>query len=123
MYVFRRLLAPYTPEAPGPAREAAAERGRKEPVMNRAFFPKAALLLVFILLLAAPVAQAAGRGAHSRPVSSLPGLFDQAWEFLTGVWENNGCRLDPSGGCVPQQNTKPEADNGCRLDPNGGCGQ
>ena len=89
--------------------------------MNRAFVPKAALLLVFILLLATPVAQAAERGAHNRPVSPLPGLFDQAWEFLTRIWANNGCRLDPDGRCVPAQNATPEADNGCRIDPSGGC--
>jgi hypothetical protein len=89
--------------------------------MNRAFFPKAALLLVFILLLATPMAQAAGRGAHSRPVSLLQGLFDQAWEFLTRIWADNGCGLDPDGRCIPAPKATAEADNGCGIDPNGGC--
>ncbi|HET9228852.1 MAG TPA: hypothetical protein VFR31_19390 [Thermoanaerobaculia bacterium] len=95
--------------------------------MIRSFFPKAALLLVLILLLAAPVAQAAERDART----SMPGLFAQIWDFLRQVWAenglgldpdgsprawlNNGCRIDPDG-CVPEQN---EADNGCRIDPSG----
>jgi hypothetical protein len=90
--------------------------------MVRAFLPKAALLLVLILLLATPVAQAADPGAHKSPaVGILPGLLGQAWELLTGVWENNGCGIDPDGRCVPEQNAKAEADNGCGIDPSGGC--
>ena len=89
--------------------------------MVRAFLPKAALL-VLILLLATPVAQAADPGARRRrAVSILPGLLGQAWEFVTGVWENNGCGIDPDGRCIPEPKTAAEADNGCGLDPNGGC--
>jgi hypothetical protein len=90
--------------------------------MVRSFLPKAALLLVFILLLATPVAQAAEPGAHKSPaVGIVPDVFAQAWNFLTRVWANNGCRLDPDGRCLPEQSATAEADNGCRLDPNGGC--
>jgi hypothetical protein len=89
--------------------------------MVRSFLPKAALLLVFILLLAAPVAQAAERGAHESPVAGMSGLIVQAWDFLTRIWAENGCRLDPSGGCAPEPTAEAETDNGCRLDPNGGC--
>ena len=93
--------------------------------MVRSFLPRAALLLVLILLLVTPVVQAAEPGTHKGPAPyRLPGLaavFAEAWEFLTSVWANNGCRLDPDGLCVTGQENTAEADNGCRIDPNGGC--
>ena len=90
--------------------------------MVRHFLPKAALLLVLILLLATPVAQAAERGTHASPAAGIPGLIVQAWDLLTRIWNENGCGLDPDGRCVPEPIATPEADNGCGLDPNGGCG-
>jgi len=104
--------------------------------MIRSFLPKAALLLVLILLLAAPAVHAAEREAHMS-VPGLPDLFVQTWDFLRQVWAKNGlgidpsggslaglengCRLDPDGRCVLGQSATAEGDNGCRLDPNGGC--
>lgn len=88
--------------------------------MVRSFLPKAALLLVLILLLAAPAVQAAERATHKSPAAAIPGLIAQAWDFLTRIWAENGCGLDPDGRCVPEPT--PETDNGCGLDPNGGCG-
>lgn len=88
--------------------------------MVRAFLPKAALL-VLILLLATPVVQAAEPGARKGPASGVVNLFAQAWDLLSRVWANNGCRLDPDGRCIPEQKATAEADNGCRLDPSGGC--
>ena len=82
--------------------------------MIRSFFPKAALLLVLILLLAAPVAQAAERDARM----SRPGLFAQIWDFLRQVWAENGLGIDPDG-CAPETIETTEAENGCRIDPNG----
>jgi hypothetical protein len=89
--------------------------------MVRSYLPKAAVLLVLILLLAAPVAQALEPGARRSAVPSLPGVFAQAWDFFKQVWENNGCRIDPDGRCVPEPSATAEADNGCRIDPSGGC--
>lgn len=89
--------------------------------MVRSFLPKAALLLVFILLLTTPVAQAAERGARESPVAGMPGLIVQAWDTLARLWAENGCRIDPSGGCVPEPVAEAEADNGCRIDPDGRC--
>jgi hypothetical protein len=89
--------------------------------MVRSYLPKAALLLVLILLLATPVAQAAERGTHQSPAPGMADVFARAWDFLTRVWANNGCGLDPDGRCVPEPNATPEADNGCGLDPSGGC--
>jgi len=104
--------------------------------MVRSLVPKAALLLVLILLLVPPMVHAAEREARM----SMPGLLDvyaQTWDFLRQVWTKNGlgldpsggslagpengCRLDPSGHCMPEQNVAAEVDNGCRIDPNGGC--
>lgn len=45
---------------------------------------------------------------------SLLGLLDRAWSGLLSLWIENGCGIDPNGGC-----TSP--DNGCGADPNGGC--
>jgi len=102
--------------------------------MVRSFLPKAALLLVLILLLATPAAQAV------EPGMALQAVFSQTWDFLTRVWAHNGCGLDPdgrcqsvtatsdngcgidpNGRCLPERNVTAEADNGCRIDPNGGC--
>lgn len=42
------------------------------------------------------------------------------WSQLTGLWEKEGCVIDPHGGCVTGQSTT-ETDAGCIIDPNGGC--
>lgn len=88
--------------------------------MVRSFLPKAALL-VLILLLATPVVQAAEPGARKSPASGVATLFAQAWDLLTRVWADNGCGLDPDGRCIPEQKATTEADNGCRIDPDGRC--
>jgi len=118
MYVFRRLLAPYRPERPGQPKRLPWSASEKEPVMVRAFFSKAALLVVLMLLLAAPVAQAAEPGAGRSPVLSLQDVFARAWDFLANIWANNGCGIDPNGHC---QGTVVETNNGCGLDPDGRC--
>jgi hypothetical protein len=100
--------------------------------MVHSFLSKAALLLVLILLLATPAAQAAEPGTRRSPIPSmlpaLPDVFAQAWDYLTRVWatdaeSDNGCGLAPGGRCHPGQTVKAEADNGCGIDPSGGCGQ
>ena len=91
--------------------------------MVRAFLPKAALLLVLILLVAAPIQAAGTRAAGSPPIDSAArAIFTQVWEFLTGVWARNGCDIDPNGRCVPRPNPAADLDNGCNIDPNGRCG-
>jgi hypothetical protein len=92
--------------------------------MRRLSLSRAFLLLVLILMLWVPAAQA----GESRPEAKSERGFvawdflDQVWESLTRIWAANGCILDPHGGCVPDQGTAaPESDNGCRLDPHGGC--
>lgn len=74
------------------------ERPRVETYMRQA----AALILLTASLLTVPA-------------SSL----DQLWSFLSSVWvpatTDEGCGLDPDGGCQPA----PTIDAGCGLDPDG----
>jgi hypothetical protein len=48
-------------------------------------------------------------------------LFGRAWEGLVGLWMENGCIIDPSGGCAAGSADAPRADNGCIIDPDGRC--
>ncbi|HEX7183580.1 MAG TPA: hypothetical protein VF756_17225 [Thermoanaerobaculia bacterium] len=61
--------------------------------------------LVLSLALIAPWGASAA-GPEPEPAAAL-------WSWLTALWAEAGCRLDPSG-CVESQ-----GDNGCRADPNG----
>ena len=60
-----------------------------------------------LVALALTAALAAGR----------PTLLGQVWSLLTSIWDEAGCRMDPSGECLLQ----PQTDEGCRMDPSGGC--
>lgn len=79
---------------------------------------KTALLL---LALAVPVARAeepaspATRGAAD--LFSLTDLVGQVWGGFMSLWPDNGCGIDPDGGCRSEQ----ALDNGCIIDPSGGC--
>lgn len=87
-----------------------------------------AVLLILVLLVAAPPLQARPGG-----VSGLGSwdLVAQAWGFFTQGWSKNGCEADPSGRCSkngcefdPNGHCRQEAttsENGCQLDPSGGC--
>ena len=61
------------------------------------------------------------------PISSIPRLVAfllLLWSFLTNVWSETGCRMDPSGRCVTQGDTAPtvtKLDEGCMMDPSGSC--
>jgi hypothetical protein len=37
-------------------------------------------------------------------------------DFLSSLWSESGCHIDPNGRCIA-----PQTDEGCRIDPNGGC--
>jgi hypothetical protein len=86
-----------------------------------------ALVLGLVLALAAPAAWAAPRPAReaSGPVWNL---VTQLWSALSagwselGLWNDNGCTVDPSGRCHGGAETATR-DNGCSIDPNGGCGE
>jgi hypothetical protein len=78
-------------------------------------FSRAVLPFVLVLLVFAPLSQAAELRSES-PWAVLSQMLD----FLVSAWSDNGCRIDPDGRCLPQPPTA-TADNGCRLDPSGGC--
>jgi len=83
--------------------------------MLRSRLSRAVLLFVLVLLVFAPLSQAAE--LRSEPPWAV---LSQMWDFLVSSWSDNGCRIDPSGGCLPQPPTA-TADNGCRIDPDGRC--
>ncbi|HEX4963087.1 MAG TPA: hypothetical protein VF173_19810 [Thermoanaerobaculia bacterium] len=97
--------------------------------MASASFRRKTVLLLLLAVLAAPWASAASRpAAQLGPAgSSAPApldLFSSAWRFLTHLWSEEGCRIDPSGACMPQSAqplTAPRTNEGCRIDPNGAC--
>jgi len=78
-------------------------------------FSRKVVVLVLFAILALPWVSAAG----PRQEEVRPGLLEQIWSFLTGAWSEEGCRIDPNGGCEPQP--IPTTDEGCRIDPSGGC--
>jgi hypothetical protein len=89
-------------------------------------FTARSVLLVLILLMTVPSVQAAGpreevNAGRSGPTALVSwGVLGELWDVLSSAWSENGCWLDPSGGCSPSQATA-DSDNGCRLDPSGGC--
>ncbi|HEX7185885.1 MAG TPA: hypothetical protein VF756_28935 [Thermoanaerobaculia bacterium] len=67
-----------------------------------------AVLVLSLALVAPGGASAAVTGPEPsrEPAASF-------WGWLTALWAENGCHLDPDG-CAGAQ-----GDNGCRADPNG----
>jgi hypothetical protein len=47
-------------------------------------------------------------------------LVAQAWRVLVSLWGEEGCMIDPSGRCAPEEATTP-SDIGCGIDPDGRC--
>lgn len=62
-------------------------------------------VLVLLALLAAPWSAAAD------PAD----LFSRLLRLLSGLWEKEGCIIDPNGRCAPV------TDAGCLIDPDGQC--
>lgn len=92
--------------------------------MNR---PSLRRTLVLVLLAATLVTPWAG-AADLRPETSTPqtvaslgplGLFDQIWVLLTGLWNKEGCVIDPDG--LHATGGTGSGDEGCILDPSGLC--
>lgn len=76
-----------------------------------------------LLLLTVPSVRALEPGSHRVEATgfSVIDLFSRAWEGLISLWMENGCIIDPNGGCATGQAEAPRTDNGCIADPNGGC--
>ena len=63
-------------------------------------------VLVLLTLLAAPWSAAAEPGD----------LFSRLLRLLPGLWQKEGCIIDPNGRCAPAP-----IDAGCTIDPDGRC--
>ncbi len=85
--------------------------------MVRSLLPKAVLLLVLALLLAAPIQAAGSRAADP----AAKGIVAQVWDFLTGVWTRSGCDIDSDGRSVLRPSPSADLDSGCDIDPSGRC--
>lgn len=72
-------------------------------------------LVLAAFLVAAPAAQA-------RPVYDDSSVFARIWSLVTGLWNKNGCIVDPDGYCLPGIGEgDPTIENGCVIDPSGQC--
>ena len=64
--------------------------------------------------------------AAAAPSAAPPDLLSRLWLFVTSLWGDIGCHLDPNGGCGHSVIVEPPAttsgDIGCHIDPSGGCG-
>lgn len=71
----------------------------------------------------------AAAAPQARPQPAAPGLLHQIWTALAGFWgtgvtPDDGCKMDPDGGCLPRSAAPAPLitpDDGCKWDPNGGC--
>lgn len=97
--------------------------------MSGTKFRRKAVLLLFAALLAISAAafaepsRATPARGETRATLDLAGRF---WHWLTGLWAEEGCILDPDGRCTPGPRDGASSTNhgnaGCILDPNGICG-
>lgn len=83
--------------------------------MHRVRFCRLVCVLALTLLSALPPAAM----AQSGPAKAASGVFAGFWSWLTGLWTEGGCILDPHGVCTPEAPAASE--NGCWIDPNGRC--
>jgi hypothetical protein len=94
--------------------------------MSRLTFRLRFTALLLAAALAVPCAVAAAPSVRHQPAGT--GLLQQLWTVFAGLWSagvtpDSGCRMDPSGGCLPRSAPVPAIapDSGCHMDPNGGC--
>jgi hypothetical protein len=90
-------------------------------------------VLVLALILVAPWASASQprgrRVVHPAEAASISMSWNHLAQILqrlfTGLWAKNGCRMDPFGRPVCEQDPDPtsqsQGEAGCQVDPNGGC--
>lgn len=74
----------------------------------------ARIILILVLAFALP----ASSFAADLPQAAAPSAFSilDAAEFLSGLWNEIGCHINPSGLCPSSQ-----TDIGCHIDPDGRC--
>jgi hypothetical protein len=83
------------------------------------------LLLLLCAALAAPWASMAAsrKPAPTKAALAPLSLLARSWGFLTSLWGEEGCGIDPSGRCatVMSRPPAPKIDEGCGIDPDGRC--
>jgi hypothetical protein len=90
---------------------------------------RAAVLILLVLSLGISGAHAATVRSKVQPVESKTTprsaieRIGSWWNLFTGVWNKEGCRIDPWGRCVvnPATLVLNTTDAGCRIDPWGQC--
>lgn len=113
----------YSSRGPGAVMAADAGRPRRELSMSGLTFRKIIAALVLTVALGNPglsEADSAAPGDSAQATISIAAVFNGAWTFLSTLWRDEGCGLDPSGYCLPEEET-PKSDAGCGLDPSGHC--
>jgi len=80
--------------------------------------------LLVLSFLAAPTLAAASPAPQT---SGLAAGLSSLWSWVLGLWGEEGCYIDPHGGCRAGVSSVPSAqdqvDTGCYIDPHGGCGE
>jgi hypothetical protein len=73
-------------------------------------------LPILLTLLATP--------AGALPLErALPDLLSRGWSFLSSLWAEVGCSVDPFGHCGESSAPAPIlSEGGCSIDPHGLCG-
>ena len=101
--------------------------------MSRIMYKAVVVLLVLTALLpwsaaATQTHRGARRTSSGRFEVTAP--FASLGSWLVGLWEKNGCMIDPNGRCLTGTGAAPtgaapsaptNTDNGCGLDPDGRC--
>jgi hypothetical protein len=86
--------------------------------MNRVRFCRLVCVLALTLLSVLPPATMAQAG----PAETVSGVFAGFWSWMTGLWAEGGCHIDPNGVCAPEAPApSDDIDGGCHIDPHGGC--
>jgi hypothetical protein len=76
---------------------------------------------LLVLVMAVPCALAEEPLSPTPRLDAVTDLLHRLWDGFVSLWMENGCGIDPHGGCVPDQPSEPAPDNGCGADPNGSC--
>lgn len=78
---------------------------------------------LLVLLVAAALCTTSAWAAPSRELHTF-GVLARLWSTVSAFWSDEGCKLDPHGGCAVEEEApplQPTTDEGCKIDPHGGC--
>lgn len=85
------------------------------------------VVLLLAALLAFPWASTASPRVESprwaeAAASEFLDFLARGWGALTGIWDKEGCNIDPFGRCMPSAPPSTiQTDTGCHIDPSGRC--